>query len=348
MLDSVQIRQLRRHLDTRIELGPLTVLAGPNGVGKSTILEALFASLSALHDSGRSGELATAIQQMGTAEGLRRPDDSSAGIECESQSHQWSGQFDLSDPSRSFRFVEDRKDSAKPFSDQARARFPRPTLLRLRADAIRRPADLRQGSQLHEDGSNLAAVLARLTQLRDGRIEKIEGALKAIVPTVLRVFTENGELSRYNALDSTNENYLAAELFIEFEQIGRVPAAQISSGTLLALGLLTACHGEGSHLLLIDDAEQGLHMDAQHALMVAIQDVLRHTPQLQIVLCTHSPFIMDGAQVEQIVLLGMDPSGRAVHGKLDKHPDAERLLEILSPAELWSSVGEAWLSTAAP
>ncbi|HRI72382.1 MAG TPA: AAA family ATPase, partial [Polyangium sp.] len=41
MIDSIRIQDFKGHRDTALKLGRLTVLVGPNGSGKTSVLEAL-------------------------------------------------------------------------------------------------------------------------------------------------------------------------------------------------------------------------------------------------------------------------------------------------------------------
>lgn len=56
---------------------------------------------------------------------------------------------------------------------------------------------------------------------------------------------------------------------VDFEGAGWTPAALLSDGTLLAMGLLAKLHDPGRpRLLLLDDIERGLHIETQAALVL--------------------------------------------------------------------------------
>ena len=78
MITRVQIKNFRNLADIDVELGPLTVLVGRNGTGKSTFLDAL----RFVRDALRLG-LETAISQRGGIGAIRRwsPQDRSSDIE---------------------------------------------------------------------------------------------------------------------------------------------------------------------------------------------------------------------------------------------------------------------------
>ena len=61
-------------------------------------------------------------------------------------------------------------------------------------------------------------------------------------------------------------------LSLSLRGAGKVPATQVSDGTLLALGLLTAVHwGELPDIVLLDDLDHGLHLSGQVRLLKAIR-----------------------------------------------------------------------------
>ncbi len=117
-----------------------------------------------------------------------------------------------------------------------------------------------------------------------------------------------------------------------------------SEGTLLTLGLLTILEAETCpQLVLIDELERGLHPRALGTLVSQIREVMTHNPNLQVVGTTHSPYLADHFQPDEIILTTLDDDGYAVVGKLNEHPDFEKWKDEMKPGEFWSSVGEDWL-----
>ena len=63
---------------------------------------------------------------------------------------------------------------------------------------------------------------------------------------------------------------------------------------------------------------------------------------------THSPYIIDEVEPSDIWLLNDGPNGKIDICPLNKYPDAEKALEVLSAGELWSSIGEDWVGKDKP
>lgn len=124
-----------------------------------------------------------------------------------------------------------------------------------------------------------------------------------------------------------------------------IPAHAVSEGTLLALGLLTVIVNENRpKLLLLDDIEQALHPKALGDLVDALRGLLEKYPDLQILATSHSPYLLDHLEPEEIWLTNLDEEGHTVAGRLQDHPEFDDWKDEMSPGEFWSYVGEDWLT----
>ena len=112
----------------------------------------------------------------------------------------------------------------------------------------------------------------------------------------------------------------------------------------MTIGLLTILAGPTCpSLILIDDVEQGLHPWAQRQLITVLKRLLEERPELQIVLTTHSPYVVDEVEASDVWVLAADAAGKTGARRLTDVPDAEKALEVLTPGELWSAQGEDWV-----
>src|SRR6185295_8080736 len=135
------------------------------------------------------------------------------------------------------------------------------------------------------------------------------------------------------------------EFLMDMEGARQVPASALSEGTLLTLGLLTALTLQpGSPLVLIDDLERSLHPKALSDLITQIRAVQEQRPGLQIVATSHSPYLIDCVEADEVLLTSLDESGYSVVRRLTDHPEYERWRGLMAPGEFWSSVGEEWIT----
>jgi predicted ATPase len=96
-----------------------------------------------------------------------------------------------------------------------------------------------------------------------------------------------------------------------------------------------------AEIVLIDEAESHLHPTWAMRLIPALREVVPHA---QIIATTHSPYLVDQFQPEEIFTLYRDQQDRVSCARLREHPDFERLKTIMSTGEFWSSAGEQWVA----
>ncbi|MCA9541660.1 MAG: ATP-binding protein [Myxococcales bacterium] len=192
--------------------------------------------------------------------------------------------------------------------------------LRLEAGRIAQPSRAVTGlPRVEYDGAGLPTMMQFLAGERDGRLEAIEADLRRLVPTFRKVKTAPVKIERWRTeILRVDDQELRRKvrskapgfaLLLEFDGPGWVPARQASEGTLLALGLLTVLHANPPRLVLMDDAERALHPGAQQALVGLLRAVLKGRPDLQIVLTTHSPDLVDVCQADEVRVMGVGPDG---------------------------------------
>lgn len=97
-------------------------------------------------------------------------------------------------------------------------------------------------------------------------------------------------------------------------------------------------------MIMLDDIELGLHPRAQRDLMRQLKKIQELKPDLQILVSTHSPYIVDELPPEDVWLFTTDEEGCAVTKRLSDHPDAKKALKVLTTGEFWSSQGEKWVA----
>ena len=130
-----------------------------------------------------------------------------------------------------------------------------------------------------------------------------------------------------------------------FDMLGAddLPASQVSEGTLLVLGLLTALYGpDRPSLVLLDDLDRGLHPVAQKNLVTLLRGLLEAKPDLQIVATTHSPYLLDCMEPNEVRMTYLQ-DGSTVCAPLEDHPKFGKWKDEMSSGEMWSLFGEKWL-----
>ncbi len=194
----------------------------------------------------------------------------------------------------------------------AREEMRRWTLLQLVPQVLRRPSPRLAPSVLHEDGGNLAAVLARLTRDHPPVLRAISAEMARLVPGIQEVRVEEDPVR---------------DLYVLQAQLGdgRAFSSQVlSDGTLRLLALVTLKHDpEFGGVLCFEEPENGVHpLRVKHLIEVLrgmttdLSDPDLDRPLRQVIVNTHSPVVAKEVLEDRPpVLLFATLVGHAVEGQ---------------------------------
>ena len=352
MIETISLQNYKGHTDTTIPCAPLTVLVGENASGKTSVLELVRDVWGGMADT-----LPLDTLRRG-ADSVRYEIVHVSGGRRHTLRAEYKGQ--QGDVLRAARLDVQGEDGAMGH---------RPNVAVLSLDARTLAASSTpQSSQpaLGPQGQGLASVLAHLLLTDGGRFRRIVDRLRAVVPIVREVSfqripkTEDViraiQVERQQVQITEKVTSIHDALLFSFTDAPHIPAAQVSEGTLLALGIFTALETlerrEGivdgrvvtpTEVVLVDDIDRALHPRAQRDLIAALRAALAESPGLQVLATSHSPYLIDALTPDEVVVLGRDPKG-VIHAKrLEDFPDA-RLRTMLSSGELWMTEGDAWVS----
>lgn len=178
-------------------------------------------------------------------------------------------------------------------------------------------------------------MLAYLVRKYPDTYRRIVEALKIVIPNV-----ENVRLD----LAQTPHGYGDVLLF-DFHAVQSISATSTSDGTLVLLGLITALlRPDGPRLVLLDDLDHRLHPKAQMDLIGVLRKLLVQFPDLQIIATSHSPYILDRLEWNEVLVTSLGDDGAALCKPLTAHPDFERWKDSMSPGEFWGTFYEDWLT----
>jgi predicted ATPase len=341
MLTQVRIQNYKLLKDVTLDLGRLAVLVGPNGAGKTSVLEAIAAL-----DGVAKNTPGARTPVVSGVEVIRREEPELAIAAKTSRPDGWlEVRVDRNGPHASSATFDGLRRGGFEIPWQSARKYGLGTALTLRMDpaTLRRPsAPATKEPTISSTGEHLAPTLQYLHNLRDGRFEQIEAMLPKIVPAARRVRVVPAEVP---TADGTQ---FGVAVEVEWEGSGWVPAAHLSDGTLIVLGLLTAIHRERSRLVLIEDLDNRLHPAAQEQLLDRLRELLAADPELQVIATTHSPFILDKLDASEVFVVGPSGPGESRVVRLDQHPRWKDQQGFTHPGEFWTWAQEGWVADVTP
>lgn len=322
MIAAVAFRNFKALRNASVELGPFNLVLGPNGSGKTSLIEAL------LHLRGLSK--------------LPPVDDTILLTKTDT-------------PDLTFRFsppydeiqvrlgcVDDLACDALHFTPAGSAAWTelRTKLGKVRSyvfdhSAMANPAPhiAHQADELLPNGQNLAAVIATLQ-------ERAPASFAALSSEVIRLFPEFSRME----VQSRPENTVAL-VFTLADGTGRVEGEDVSQGMLYTLAVLALSFlSDPPSILCIEEIDRGIHprmlreiRDALYRLSYPADFGLTR-PAVQVIATTHSPYLLDLFRDHpEEIIISQKHGTVAQFQRLADRKDLPQLLQEGSLGDLWFS-----------
>ena len=322
MIASVAFRNFKALRNARLSLGRFNLVIGPNGSGKTSLLQAILRL-----------RLLTKLP-------LLPPDaeaDHPAG--CPEVTFQFEPPHDalevvisgVNDPHC------DRLQVVPRLSGEGADDRPglRSRVLRIRGyvldhHAMETPAMAKDGAELSLNGGNLAAVLAT-------RRERHPESSAAMIREFCRILPEFCDVGTKPASDGR----IALDLSLVSGE--RVSGDDVSQGTLYLLALLLLAHDpDPPSVVCIEELDRGIHprllrevRDCLYRLSHPETAGLQRRPS-QVIATTHSPYLLDlFREHPEDVVIAAKKGCEATFSRLDENRDLAALLEGGTLGDMW-------------
>lgn len=364
-LQSVRIRNFKAIVDSKvIKLGALTAFIGNNGAGKSSLIEALETYQTIVRDGldiamqrwlgieharhkgqeakERRGEFVNPIGfelAIGTSpRKVRR-------IELEANNDQAANRMfiakeRISSPDGTW-LEHDHEGTIQPYGG-SRSILSAPNkdiaeevrhildwqFLALSPERMGLPVPQQRtggGVRLAKDGSNIADFLLDLRRQDQNAFDGIVETMAYVLPYAkdIQPSLTSSEIERKAWLQLTEADF-------------KVPGWMLSTGTLRLLALLALLrHPNPPSLIVVEEIENGLDPRSIHLLVEEIRNsVLDGTTQ--VVLTTHSPYLLDLLTLEHLVLVERDAKGQPRFLRPADNENLQRWAMDFAPGKLYT------------
>jgi predicted ATPase len=316
VIASVAFRRFKALRETSLALAPFNLVIGPNGSGKTSLIEAVLRL--------------RALSKLPLADGVSRE----GGPEIE---------FRFWPPHESvLARLACRSELVCDLLQVVPTEAPDWPALRERLGHIRsflfdhyamaEASALASGAELSSNGGNLAAVLGAMRQ-------RAPTEFTALVAEIVRLLPE------YVALDLSVSDGGSVEFSLRLADGGVVTAGNLSQGTLYLLAMLAiAFEPNPPAVLCVEEIDRGIHprmlrevRDALYRLSYPQSFGLARHP-VQVIATTHSPYLLDlfRDHPEEIVIAQKEGT-TARFERLTDRPDFKELLSEGSLGDMWFS-----------
>ena len=328
MIESIEFTNFKALRKTTLPLSPFTLLLGPNGSGKSSVLQAL----QGVAASQGTGMVWSSLMSI-TAEDRTAPVEVKLRLRLNKRliivtchwhpSGQGSKQFNFEDGT-----VLQTNELTLPLQWLTRMQ-----IYTLEFSAITHAVAVNSGASLQPNGFGLAAVLDDLKDNHPERWELLLAELRRWLPEYDYILFDKPQQGSKGIVLRTKKGG------------HRIPAKDLSQGTLIALALLTLAYlPDPPSLVALEEIDRGLHP----RLLRHLQDALYRLsypessgvarPPIQVIATTHSPYLLDMYRdhPEEIVLAQKE--GLEVEmQRLTDIPHYEEILGDSPLSEVWYS-----------
>jgi predicted ATPase len=330
MITSVAFKNFKALRDTRVSLGPFNLVIGPNGSGKTSLIQALL-RLRALAPSAREA----AADESFTS----TPGAAELSFSFGPPFAQWEVTLACARDGACDRMRLRRVASASAATDvtgvadtagawtELRARLASLRAYRFDHEVLARPTYSESGDELGAQGEGLAARLAALHRRAPTAFAELEAGLRELLP-------------EYDGVEFSGEENSFA-LRPREARAEAVAAEDLSQGTLYLLALLALVHDPAPPALIcIEELDRGLHpriLGATRDLLYRLSHPSEGRPACQVIVTTHSPLLLDlfRERPEEVVIA--QKTGRAAtFVRLSELPHLAEVLAEGGPlGELW-------------
>jgi predicted ATPase len=360
MLNTLRVKNFKAIKDSgSVKLGPLTVFIGNNGVGKSSLIEAL-----ETYQAIVTGGMDEAMQRFMGFEHVHNKHanlDTAITFDLRLQGPHGSTKLHMaigSDKASNSYFIHDDEDIScskhqmiksihegdkKHFRKLQEQGFSKMggsvylleyanlikswQFLSMTPDRMGYPLPQKRtggGVRLARDGSNIAEFLLDMRERDSNALEGIIETMAFVLPYARDIQPAiTSELERKAWLQLTEANF-------------KIPGWMLSTGTLRLLVLLALLRSSNPPpLIVVEEIENGLDPRSIHLIIEEIRNAVQGG-KTQVIMTTHSPYLLDLLTLEHLVMVERDSKGQPRFLRPADNENLRRWATEFAPGKLYT------------
>ncbi len=210
--------------------------------------------------------------------------------------------------------------------------------------------DSKRRFRMEPDGFGLALCLDDILGFDRERFDNLENRFREIFPQIksIKLIPEpafrapTNDPQQIPVLQSAEGKGIYLE-FSDNEQL--VPASQVSDGIMLILAYLTVLHlPKPPRVVLVEEPENGIHPKRLQDVLTILRDLVSKQTHSQVILTTHSPYVVDLFEPNEVTLCNKNADGSVSVHRLSESEAVRKQLKIFTLGEIWTSEGDEALT----
>jgi predicted ATPase len=384
MITRLRVKNFKALRDVEIQLTPIHVLIGPNDSGKTSILDALAALCRSVdHDladaflgSWKGAELVwNGEHAVPVSITVDFEDDGVTAYTMDVRFATRGRQAEIAE--ETFRKGQVSSSFRGPpaqgsFAGSTRVRYESegPGFADLHSERWRAVKDLLEGMHyyrwdpaslalpvapdvkrclpMESNGIGLALCLGDIKRDNSDGFRQLQDRLTEIFPHIASI--EVSAEADYRAGIDNPERVETLQVYFKLRVADqRVSASQVSDGVLLVLAYLAILylpHEKRPRVLLVEEPENGIHPKRLRNVVTILRELVNDRSHTQVVLTTHSPYMLDLFRPEEVTLCTMQDNGEVKTTRLSESPAVKRESGVFTLGEIWTSEGDETIAHA--
>ena len=206
--------------------------------------------------------------------------------------------------------------------------------------------DSKRQFRMETNGFGLALLLDEILSFDRERFDKLENRFRKIFPDIKSIKLQQEESYKAHVDNPDQVTMLnkadGKGIYFQLKDSGQlIPASQVSDGTLLVLAYLSILYlPEPPRLLLIEEPENGIHPKRLRDILEILRKLGNEQSHTQVVLTTHSPYVLDLFKPEEVTLCTKQKNGEIKTTRLSDSPAVKKQLDVFTLGEIWTSEGD--------